>query len=100
MLRATFEAVAAGALKGLRISRSAPEATTDGGARALQHVQIVLVDGTSVLVGCANASDRTATLQTFGRVQERARARFGHELKIEPRAYETFLLEATKVFEG
>lgn len=99
-LAATFESTLEGSFGAYRIGMTRPDLSTQGGKLALQHIRLVREDGTSVVVGRANFSMKTAVLFTLGHTLALSRRRYGAELAVDAKEYLVFLARAVQVLEG
>jgi hypothetical protein len=97
VLRSAFEAMTRGSLPGFAVSMTSPEASTGGGVRARQHIVLTTAEGLAVVVGWANAAEKTAELRTLGYVLSICKQRFGTELAIPRAEYVAFLELATRL---
>src|SRR4051794_38689354 len=84
-LRAWFEAAMPKAFEGFTVGMTEPEASTGGGVRARQNVVLTTSAGVALVVGWANAADKTAELRTLGHVLAVGKERFGVEPAIATR---------------
>jgi len=86
-----------------RAEMTAPEESTAGGARALQHIRLVpRADGSGhvLVVGNANVSTATAELKTLEVVEDMCLERFKEPSGIDPTLYAAFLDEAQAVLQN
>lgn len=79
---------------------STPEQSTGGGVRVLQHIRLVPIDGSSLVVGSFNTKDLTAELRGLSYVRAMNRQRFEGKLTLEDDAYVAFLERATALLTG
>jgi|tagenome__1003787_1003787.scaffolds.fasta_scaffold20381739_1 hypothetical protein len=83
------------------VELSAPDGpSTAGGKQALQHVKLVPEQGgPTLLIGTANAVDKTAELRTFKHVDEMHRQRFkGIPFEADPTQYDDLIAAARAFF--
>src|SRR5438477_5853989 len=81
-LRGTFEGALSKSFASFTVSMTAPEGSTGGGVRALQHITLISKDGFVLVVGAANGAEKTAELKTLGYTLTICKQRFGVEIKI------------------
>jgi hypothetical protein len=96
-LAITLEAALGRVFTGYKVRVTRPDASTNGGELALQHIQLVRNDGLTFMVGCTNAAEGTASLRTLGHTLDLTKRRFGRELVLPPLEYMRFLEIATTV---
>src|SRR5262245_22600974 len=90
----TFEALFTSLFRHHKVSVTTPELSTGNGARALQHISLTTVAGSSIVIGHVNTKDRTAELRSLGLLRQINEPRFGAELPVDALEYETFLEKA------
>jgi hypothetical protein len=86
-----------------RAEMTAPEQSTAGGARALQHIRLVPKTegvGHVLVVGNANVSTAVAELRTHDVVEDTCVERFRETAGLDPAEYAAFLDEAQAVLQG
>lgn len=79
---------------------SVPEQSTGGGVRVLQHIRLVPVDGSALVVGSYNTKELTAELRSLQHVRALNRQRFEGELTIDDGEYSAFLEKAKLLLTG
>lgn len=84
----------------LGVKVSMPEQSTGGGVRVLQHIRLVPIDGSALVVGSFNTKELTAELRGLSYVRAMNRHRFEGELAIEESAYTAFLERAMTLLTG
>ncbi len=90
-------------LRNYRGEMTAPEESTGGGARALQHIRLVpKVEGVGhvLVVGSANVITSTAELRTLDVVEDMCLERFREAAGIDAAEYASFLTEAEAVLQS
>ncbi len=98
-LKDTVDAALAGIFADYVVDLTPPEESTGGGVRARQHLRLSTKDGKSLVLGWANAAERTAEVRTLGCTLEVSKERFGTELPISMAEYAKFVDRATDVLQ-
>jgi hypothetical protein len=77
---------------------TAPEGSTGGGVRALQHIRLVPMEGggRTFVVGNANRAERVAELRSLDYVDRVSIERFGEPTGFDPHAYQAFIARAAQ----
>jgi hypothetical protein len=85
-----------------KVEMTAPEGSTAGGTRAMQHIRLVPPNGQGqpIIAGNANVSTSTGELRTLDHIDELCRERFGLPSGIDAAAYSAFLDEAEAVLQA
>ena len=94
---AVFERATKDVFADYSVDLTRPEATTYGGARALQHIRLITREGVAFVIGSANRSKGTAQLRTLGYALTLSKRRFGKELSVPVEEYLRFFDIATQV---
>ncbi len=85
-----------------KVEMTAPEGSTAGGTRAMQHIRLVPPNGQGqpIIAGNANVSTSTGELRTLDHIDQLCRERFGLPSGIDAAAYSAFLDEAEAVLQA
>ena len=82
------------------VSVTRPEPTTTGGvAAARQRISLVGADGSSLVIGWANVTEKKAELNTLGHTLALSKERYGREIVLRPLEYLRFLETAQTILE-